>query len=61
MTLGFTVKVCGSVTVVTMLAIGSQVVATVYALVGNRGVKFFIVIFVGGMPCMGAYLVRPLC
>jgi hypothetical protein len=44
-----------------MDAIGNMVVATLYGLVGFRGVLFFFVILVGGWVCMGAYRVNPVC
>jgi len=47
------------VSVVNIFAGPMNVVAIVYALVGCRGVAFFLVILVGGTGCIGAYLVRP--
>jgi len=42
-----------------MEGIGRNVVAIVKALVGLRGVADWAVIFVGGMGCIGAYLIGP--
>lgn len=51
--------VTGSVCVEITVGGGKYVVATVYGLVGFKGVFVFAVILVGGYFCIGAYLIGP--
>lgn len=51
----------GSVCVEIAVGGGRYVVATVYGLVGFKGVFVFAVIFVPGYFCIGAYLIGPDC
>jgi hypothetical protein len=44
-----------------MLGIGRKAFATLTLLVGCCGTTSFFVIFVGGMGCIGAYRVGPVC
>jgi hypothetical protein len=54
-------KVCGCVTVFWTVGSGRNVFAMLYALVGNNGLNTLAVILVGGIGCMGAYFVSPVC
>jgi hypothetical protein len=47
--------------VVWMLGIGKKVVAITTEEVGHSGDVFIAVIEVGGIGCIGAYLVSPVC
>lgn len=49
------------VMVVTWLGVGKNVCANETELVGYCGVGFAAVIFVPGLPCIGAYLIDPVC
>jgi hypothetical protein len=55
------VPVGDCVMVVTMVAAGKNVVATLTADVGHRGFVFVAVIAFAGLGCIGAYLVSPFC
>src|SRR5215469_16894342 len=47
--------------VVRMVGLPINVVATVYGLLGNRGVFVLAVILLGGYGCIAAYFVGPVC
>ena len=50
-----------TVWVVAASGVGSQVLAIFTELVGYRGLALFAVIVVPGLPCIGAYLMGPVC
>lgn len=54
-------KVCDAVTVLVCEGVGKKDTAILYELVGYKGFVSFLVILVGGTPCIGAYLIRPVC
>ena len=50
-----------TVCVVTASGVGSHVLAILMELDGYLGLALLAVIFVPGLPCMGAYLMDPVC